>query len=49
MAIAFMLFGLGFFTLMTIVILRDDKVNYQRRLNEQREFGFRFNEKRKHN
>lgn len=38
-ALVFMVFGLGFFLLVMMIILRDDKVSYERRLNEKREFG----------
>ena len=41
----FLFIGLGFFLLVVLIILRSDREDYNRRLNEQREFGFRFDMK----
>lgn len=38
-AVAFMLLCFGFFLLITTIILRDNEREYNRRLNEKREFG----------
>lgn len=39
--------GLGFFLFVTYIIRTDHRESYERRLNEQREFGFRFDPDRK--
>lgn len=35
----FLLFGLGFFLFVVLIINRDNREQYERRLNEKREFG----------
>lgn len=40
MEIAFMVFGLGFFLFVVLMIERSEERSYQRRLNEAREFGY---------
>lgn len=45
----FLLFvGLGFFLFIVVLALRTEREDYSRKLNEQREFGFRFPHPRKH-
>lgn len=36
----FMLFGVGFLLFVVNIIMRSEKEDYQRKLNEQREFGY---------
>lgn len=38
-AFGFMLFGLSFYLLVVLVIIRDNRESYDRRIAEQREFG----------
>lgn len=38
--LAFMIFGLGFFLFVTLIITRDHRESWERRIMEAREFGF---------
>jgi hypothetical protein len=40
LALAFMVFGLGFFLFVIFVILHDHRESWERRIMEAREFGF---------
>jgi hypothetical protein len=40
-SLGFLLIGLGFFIFVIRMIERDDRVEHERRIMEQREFGFR--------
>lgn len=45
MEMFFLFIGLGFFLLCIKIVLSSEKEEYQRRVNEMREFGFRFDQK----
>lgn len=40
LALAFMVFGLGFFLFVVLVLNRDHRESWNRRIMEAREFGF---------
>jgi len=40
LALAFMVFGLGFFLFVIFILTRSDRQEWERRLMEAREFGF---------
>lgn len=45
-SIGFMVFGLGFFLFVAWIIFRQDTIDYDRKLNERREFGY-FDQRRR--